>query len=74
MGTAEVAVSREIVDRGGRPRIPPSKQRCYRLQFLATTGEADALIIAARRAGLSISTYIRARLGLPTTEGSKSEK
>ena len=46
----------------GRPRLPPGKRRSERIWVDMTPAEADALILAALRAGASVSAFARRRL------------
>lgn len=45
--------------RAGRPEIDPSQKRSEIFRFVATKGEAAKIRSAARKAGLSLSDYLR---------------
>jgi hypothetical protein len=45
----------------GRPPLPPSKVRATPLLIRLTTAERAAYEAAARRAGLSLSAWVRSR-------------
>lgn len=49
----------------GRPPLPPEERRSERVWIWITVHEADLVMAAAVRAGLSVSEYLRRRLGLP---------
>lgn len=59
---------REVTNRTGRPRLPASQRKRYRMQFLATIEEADRLFTEAYREGLTLSMYVRRLLGLGTNK------
>lgn len=46
--------------RGGRPSMPPSEKRTQQLQVLVTENEYDLFAVDAIRAGMTVSTYVRA--------------
>lgn len=46
-------------NRGGRPRLPELEKRVVRVTTQCSIAEADALIEAAERAGLTVAEWLR---------------